>query len=335
MQKKGIHLYSGGLDSVLSAKLLIDQGIEVIGLHFVLPFSPPDEDPAESVPAKRARDIGLNLRFIRCGMDYMEMAANPPHGFGSQMNPCIDCKIFFLRYAAEIMRAEDAAFVSTGEVIGQRPMSQQRVTMRHILKEAGLDGYLLRPLSALRLPPTIAEEQGIVDRSKLLDITGRGRFRQLELASQWGITDFATPAGGCLFTDPHVASRIKDLYDHQPFTLNDMYLLSFGRHFRMNENVKFIVPRNEKETKEVEKYRNEADLLLTPDFPGPSILVRGIATADMIPFLVSVIVRYGKCGTIGSPRVDVFRKGNLIMTVDAGDPVPDDILDSMRLGQNG
>ena len=333
MTKKGIHLYSGGLDSILSAKLLLDQGIELIGLHFVLPFFPPDADPDKSLPAKRARDIGLNVRHIRCGADYMAMAKNPPHGFGSQVNPCIDCKIFFLRHAAEVMREENAAFVSTGEVIGQRPMSQQKVTMRHILKEAGLDGYLLRPLCAQRLAPTIAEEQGIVDRSKLLDITGRGRFRQLELAAKWGITDYASPAGGCLFTDPHVAPRILDLYGQSSgFGIDDVYMLSFGRHFRLNERAKFIVPRDEKETIEIEKYRREADMLLTPDFPGPSIFVRGEVSDDEIPFLVSVIVRYGKLGKNGTARVDISRRGEHIMSVDAQGPADDGILDSMRLG---
>ncbi|HEY1405134.1 MAG TPA: tRNA 4-thiouridine(8) synthase ThiI [Spirochaetota bacterium] len=332
MAKKGIHLYSGGLDSVLSAKLLLDQGIDLIGLHFILPFFPSDSDPEQSAPAKRARDIGLKLRFVRCGMDYMAMAQNPPHGFGSEMNPCIDCKIFFLKYAADLMHAEDAAFVSTGEVVGQRPMSQMKAMMRHIMKETSLDGRLLRPLSALLLPPTIAENEGIVDRSKLLNFSGRGRTQQKELAAKWGIVDFATPAGGCLFTDPNVARRIKDLYAHHPkYNLNDMYLLSLGRHFRMEGGVKLIVARNEPETIELEKYAGEADLFLSPDFPAPCIFVRGIATIDMVPFLVSVMVRYGKLGKSGSPQVNVSRKGKLLMTVDAGDAVSDETLEPMRI----
>jgi tRNA-specific 2-thiouridylase len=332
VNKKGIHLYSGGLDSMLAAKLLLDQGIELVGLHFILPFFPPDADPEESIPARRARSIGLNCRFIRCDMEFMAMAQNPPHGFGSQMNPCIDCKIFFLRKAAEVMRAENAAFVSTGEVIGQRPMSQMKSTMRHIIKETELDGYLLRPLSALKLPPTVAETEGIVDRTKLLDIAGRGRSRQMEFAARWGISDYAAPAGGCLFTDLNVARRIKDLYIHHPdYGLNDLYMLSFGRHFRLTDTTKFIVSRNERETIELEKYRDDSELFLVSDFPGPSIFVKGKADDDIIPFLVSVMVRYGKIDKDGSPRAIVYRRGIAAGQFDAHVSADDNILDTMHI----
>jgi tRNA-uridine 2-sulfurtransferase len=330
--KKGIHLYSGGLDSMLSAKLLLDQGIELIGLHFILPFMSPSIDPLTFISSKRAAFIGLPLRFERCGAEYMKMAQNPPHGFGSHMNPCIDCKIFFLRRAAEIMREEGASFVSTGEVIGQRPMSQKKDMLNHILKEAGLEGRLLRPLSALKLKSTIAEDEGIVDRSRLLDISGRGRYRQMQLAAQWGITDYAAPAGGCLFTDPHVALRIKDLYaHHSSFTLDDVYLLSLGRHFRMNDSMKFIVPRNEDETREIESYAEKADLFIRPNFAGPCVFVRGIYKEEDIAFLVSVIVRYGKPGKNGTTDVYVItpdgRKTDYIADTSADEA----LLERMRI----
>ena len=166
--KKGIHLYSGGLDSIVSAKLLLDQGIDLIGLHFVLPFFPLDYDPSTSHSSEIARQIGLKLRYIRCGEDYMAMAKNPSHGFGKQMNPCIDCKIFFMKKAAEIMKEEGAAFVSTGEVVGQRPMSQMKNMLNHLIHETELEGKLLRPLSAKILKETDAEKEGIVDRNLLL-----------------------------------------------------------------------------------------------------------------------------------------------------------------------
>jgi tRNA-uridine 2-sulfurtransferase len=330
--KKGIHLYSGGLDSVVSAKLLLDQGIELIGLHFVLPFISPTIDPRTFTSSRRAEAIGLPLRFERCGAEYMKMAQNPPHGFGSHMNPCIDCKIFFLRRAAEIMREVGASFVSTGEVIGQRPMSQKKDMLNHILKESGLEGRLLRPLSALKLKPTIAEDEGIVDRSRLLDISGRGRYRQMSLAEQWGITDYAAPAGGCLFTDPNVARRIKDLYEHTAsYTLDDVYLLSLGRHFRMNDSMKFIVPRNEEETLEIESYAAKADLFIRPDFAGPCLFVRGKFREEDIAFLVSVIVRYGKPGKNGTNDLHVITSDGRQAVYSADTAADDSQLERMRI----
>lgn len=317
---------------MLSAKLLLNQGIDLIGLHFVLPFTAPDADLTQTDPARRARDIGLNLRFIRCESEYIAMASNPPHGFGSRMNPCIDCKIFFMRYAARVMSDEGASFVSTGEVIGQRPMSQMKWTMRHILKEADLDGRLLRPLSALKLPPTIAEEEGIVDRSQLLDLSGRGRSRQMEIARSFGIEDYASPAGGCLFTDPNVARRIKDLYaNRKSFDAVDLYLLSFGRHFRLNEKCSFIVARNEDEWAELEKYRSRADLFLEPQFPGPAVFVQGEFEPDKIPFFVSIAARYGKPDKEGSRTVIAYRGGTECGSFSVEDIADDSILDTMRI----
>jgi len=333
MIRKGIHLYSGGLDSLLSAKLLIDQGIDLVGLHFILPFFAPDFDAENSAPAVRAHRIGLKLRFIRCGEEYMKMAQNPPHGFGSHMNPCIDCKIFFMRKAAEIMRNEEASFVSTGEVIGQRPMSQKRDMMTHILKVSGLEGRLLRPLSALKLKPTIPESEGIVDRSGLLDISGRGRFRQIELAHAFGITDYAAPAGGCLFTDPIIAKRIKDLYEFHPaYSMNDLYLLSFARHFRLDGKTRFIVSRNEEETLAIEKCKDDADLFMWPDFAAPCIYLVGNADDLAIAFLASVITRYGKPGKNGTTKIFAKRKGSDdIIELDASGSASDATLESMRI----
>ena len=332
MIKKGIHLYSGGLDSLLSAKLLIDQGIDLTGLHFVLPFFPPDFDPAQTHTAELARRIGLNLRFIRCGEEYMAMAKNPPHGFGKEMNPCIDCKIFFLTKAAQIMEEEGAAFVSTGEVVGQRPMSQMKNTMTHILKQTGLQGKLLRPLSAKILSETDAEKAGIVDRSLLLDINGRGRDRQIALAEQWGIRDYAPPAGGCLFTDPHIAPRIKDLYTRIPeFSLLDVYLLSVGRHFKLRDDTTFIVPRREEETLALDKHRDSADLYMYSEFPGPSVYVRGPYREEDIQLIASFIARYGK-PEIGPESIVVIRKGSdSPERIPCPAPAGDALIDSMRI----
>ena len=332
MQKKGIHLYSGGLDSLLSAKLLIDQGIDLIGIHFVLPFLALDYDPEHSRSADLARSIGLKLRYIRCAEEYMEMAKNPPHGFGKQMNPCIDCHIFFLRKAAQIMEEEGAAFVSTGEVLGQRPMSQMKHMLNHITSETELKGRLLRPLSAKLLPETDAEREGIVDRSLLLDINGRGRDRQIALAEQWGIRDYAAPAGGCLFTDPHIATRIEDLYTRTPgFSMLDVYLLSIGRHFRLGDRTTFIVPRREEETIALEKHRDSADLYMYSDFPGPSVYVRGPFTEQDITLFASIIARYGKPEKGPTAEIIVTRKGCPPEIIHAPAPAAQSVIDAMRI----
>ena len=332
MQKKGIHLYSGGLDSLLSAKLLLDQGIDLIGLHFVLPFFAPDYDPDTSHSAELARRIGLKLRHIRCAEEYMEMAKNPPHGFGKQMNPCIDCHIFFLRKAAEIMEKEGAAFVSSGEVVGQRPMSQMKNTLNHIMYETNLEGKLLRPLSAKILPETDAEKEGIVDRSLLMDISGRGRDRQMALAAQWGITDYAPPAGGCLFTDPHIATRIEDLYTRTPgFSMLDMHLLSIGRHFKLGDTTTFIVPRREAETDALEKHKESADLYLWSDFPGPCVYVRGPYTEDDIALLGSFIARYGKPERGPTDLIFVMKKGQSAGEIHCPPAASEALIDSMRI----
>lgn len=207
---KCILLYSGGLDSLLAGKVLLDEGIDVTGLHCILPYYPPDVDTEDLKESIIAKQIGLKLVHYRCGDEYINMLKNPPHGYGKHINPCIDCKIFFINKAAEIMIETGSDFVATGEVVGQRPMSQYKNTLIHI-ENSTLKGRLLRPLSAKLLKPTIPEMNGIVNREKLYDISGRGRSRQIELAKYFGIKDYSSPAGGCLFTDSFISSRIKDL----------------------------------------------------------------------------------------------------------------------------
>jgi tRNA U34 2-thiouridine synthase MnmA/TrmU len=295
MKARGILLYSGGLDSLLAAKLLMDQGVELTGLHFILPFYPPDFDFDELHSVKQAKNIGLKLEFYRCGKEYLEMLKNPMHGYGKNINPCIDCKIFFIKKASEYMELYKADFVATGEVVGQRPMSQLKHTLKHIEKSTNLKGRLLRPLSAKILEPTIAELEGKIDRSRLLDINGRGRKRQLELAAEYGITDYASPAGGCLFTDKNIASRIKDIFEHEDDVHEtDIYSATIGRHFRTGNNVKIIVARNEDEGKKLEKIRNDADCMVYPEFSGPTIFVKGKMNDTDIEIITSIMTNYGR-----------------------------------------
>lgn len=295
MKGKGILLYSGGLDSLLAAKLLMDQGIELTGLHFILPFYPPDFDISTLKAVKQAEQIGLKLEFYKCGREYLEMLRNPLHGYGKNINPCIDCKIFFIRKAAEYMEKYNADFVASGEVVGQRPMSQLKHTLKHIEKSTGLKGRLLRPLSARLLEPTIAEIEGKVDREKLLDLNGRGRKRQLELAEGYGISDYSSPSGGCLFTDKNIASRIKDIFDNDPeVNETDIYSATLGRHYRTDGNAKIIVARNEKESRELEKIKGAADFMFYPVFSGPTVFVKGIITGDDQIMIAAFMAKYGK-----------------------------------------
>lgn len=307
---KAIVLYSGGLDSLLAAKILIDLGVDVTGFHCVLPFVAPDEDLNTLKPAIHATQIGLNLHFYRCGDDYINMVMNPAHGYGKYMNPCVDCKIFFIKKAAGYMKETGADLIATGEVVGQRPMSQQKNTMNHILNESGLEGRLLRPLSAKLLKPTIPETEGLIDRDKLLDLNGRSRTAQFDLARKFGIKDYASPAGGCLFTDKHIASRVKDLFDHHEGEINqtDMYLLTIGRHRRLSPESKLITGRNHSENILLEKYKSNSDLLLVPDFKGPSAQIKGNPPEEDIAHAASMIRSYGKPEE-NQNQVSIYKNG--------------------------
>jgi tRNA U34 2-thiouridine synthase MnmA/TrmU len=221
------------------------------------------------------------------------------------MNPCIDCRIFMLKKAKAYMEESGASFIVTGEVLGQRPMSQRRDAMRLIEKEAGLEGLILRPLSAQFLPVTLPEREGWIDREKLLNIQGRSRKPQMKLAEQFNIRDYPCPAGGCLLTDPGFARRIRDLMEHQyDFSLNDVHLLKFGRHFRLSPTVKLVVGRNEEENQKIETFSLAGDVLLkTVSYPGPVSLLRGEADEMERERAASITARYSKAK--GMEKVEV------------------------------
>ena len=328
---KCILLYSGGLDSLLAAKVLMEMGIDVTGLYCILPYFPPDLDIESLKSTRLAGQIGLKLVHYRCGDEYIDMLRKPCHGYGKEINPCIDCKIFFMKIAAGLMNEKNADFVATGEVVGQRPMSQLKHTLNHIEKESGLAGRLLRPLSAKLLKPTIAETDGRVDRNMLFDISGRGRKRQFEMAHDYGIIDFDLPGGGCLFTDTHIASRIRDAFsNYTKITPLDLYLLKFGRHFRINENLKIIVSRNQHETEELEKYSYHADYFFRPEFAGPSIFVRGIMSESDKKTIAGILARYSKLSD-PEKRVIIYMNNTFADEIAAGIPVTDVEIDLWRL----
>jgi tRNA U34 2-thiouridine synthase MnmA/TrmU len=303
---KAIALLSGGLDSTLAARVIIEQGVELEALNFMTVFCTCTDRGATCLASQKAVEtLGIPLKIVNVSEEYLSVVKNPVHGYGSNMNPCIDCRIFMLKKAKKYMEDSGAAFIVTGEVLGQRPMSQRKDAIHLIEKEAGLKGFILRPLSAKVLPVTIPEREGWVDREKLLKFQGRSRKPQIELAKYYDIHDYPCPAGGCLLTDPGFAKRMKDLMVHVPnFSLNDVHLLKMGRHFRFSDGVKLVVGRNEEENQKIKTFALEKDLLLKlSGFPGPLSLLRGELGEVDIEKAASITVHYSKAKDLKNVEV--------------------------------
>jgi tRNA U34 2-thiouridine synthase MnmA/TrmU len=309
---KAIALLSGGLDSTLAAKIVMEQEIELEALNFLTVFCTCTNRGETCLASQKAVNaLGIPLKVFNVSDEYLNTVKNPKHGYGSNMNPCIDCRIFMLKKTKVYMEEAGASFIVTGEVLGQRPMSQRRDAMRLIEKEAGLQGYILRPLSAKFLPVTIPEKEGWINRETLLDIQGRSRKPQMKLADHYGIRDYPCPAGGCLLTDPGFARRIKDLMNHKSdFSLNDVHLLKIGRHFRLSPHLKLVVGRNEDDNKKIQTFALEGDILLKAlHHPGPLSLLRGETNGTEIEKAASITVRYSKAKDLKSVEV-LYKKGN-------------------------
>jgi len=285
---------------VLAAKIVKELGVEVEAVNFKTIFCTCTSKSKSCSASKSAADqIGIPLKVFEISKEYFEIIKHPKHGYGSNMNPCIDCRIFIFKRAAEYMKQTGASFLVTGEVLGQRPMSQRKEAMMLIEKEAGLSGLILRPLSAGLLEPTMPEKQGLIDREKLLSIEGRSRKPQIELAQKLNIKDYPCPAGGCLLTDPGFADRMRDLIKCSPdFTINDALLLKTGRHFRINQKAKLVVGRNETENNKLLALAQEGDLKFTPlEIKGPIAIGKGIFSNEDIFLSASIIARYSDKGT--------------------------------------
>lgn len=256
MKRKALALFSGGLDSILAVRLMQEQGIEVEAVSFVLPFFSCSGDGTErdQEAARVARQLGIPIRVISFGSEFLELIRNPLHGYGKAVNPCIDCRIHMLVKAKEQMVKCGADFIITGEVLGQRPMSQRRDTMRVVERESGLEGLLLRPLSARHFEPTIPEHEGWVDRERLAAIKGRSRKEQMRLADELGVTEYPNPDGGCLLTEISFAPKVRDLFEHcDRLDPRDFRLLRIGRHFRLGERCKLIIGRDERDNQRLEQ----------------------------------------------------------------------------------
>ncbi|MDH5788417.1 MAG: hypothetical protein OEZ40_09030, partial [Candidatus Bathyarchaeota archaeon] len=242
---KALGLLSGGLDSTLAVKLILDQSIEVETINFVTPFCLCKKGGCGAPEV--AKKFNVPLKIMSTGNDYLKIVRTPKHGYGRNMNPCIDCRIFMLKKAKKHAKEVNASFIFTGEVIGERPMSQHRKALKLIEKEAGLEGKILRPLSARLLPETEAEKKGWVNRETFMDIRGRSRKKQIALARKFAVADYPCPAGGCLLTYKEFADKLRDLFEYKKrISLKDVQLLKSGRHFRYGKN-KIVVGRNESE----------------------------------------------------------------------------------------
>jgi tRNA-uridine 2-sulfurtransferase len=295
MNRKAIALISGGLDSALAIHLVKRLGIEIIGLHFTSFFSIADPARDDSPVMVTARYLDVPVIFMEKGDDFLEVLRHPRYGYGRNFNPCIDCRIYTLQKAKRFMEEQGASFLVTGEVLGQRPMSQRRDAMNLIEKRADCRGIVLRPLSAKRLAPTEPEDAGIVDRESLLEVTGRGRKAQFQLAADIGLTGYQAPAGGCLLTDPMFANRARDLLrDSECVSREDLQLLNVGRHVRIRPGLKAIVGRNHKENEFIEARADAGTLFFPMHFPGPLVLAQGEVNGDEEKLLGGILRRYAK-----------------------------------------
>lgn len=335
---RAVALLSGGLDSSLAVRLVQEQGIEVRALHFYTGFCITEhkrrlgltrEDGQQYVnPAlKAAAQLKVPLEIVDISEEYYDVVLNPKFGYGKNVNPCIDCRIMMLRKAKEIMEREGYHFVITGEVLYQRPMSQTPERLKLIEKEAGLEGYILRPLSAKVLPPTIPEIKGWVDREKLLGIKGRSRKVQIELAKKYGL-EYEQPAGGCCYlTDENYAARFREAFAVEGMiTRDDLVLFSVGRHLRLPSGVKLIVARNEGEVNFLKGFRTRYNHAYRLDGKGTFALIKGNPSEEELQTIANIIARYSK-----REESDIYMKVGERELVLRGYPVSDEEIEPLKI----
>ena len=290
---KAIGLLSGGLDSTLAVKLMLDQSIDVTVLNFYSPFCTCTRKGCRHEAKKVAEFFDIPIKIIHAGNDYIDIIKNPEHGYGRNMNPCIDCRIFMFKKAKKYMQKIGARFIFTGEVLGQRPMSQHKKALKIIEKESDLENLVVRPLSSKLLEPTIPEKVGWINRDKLLEIHGRRRIPQMELADEFGIKDYPCPAGGCRLTDPQFSKRIKESFENGEDSIKDINLLKYGRHFRFDSGARIVVGRNKEENKILLQYLNNDDILIeVKNYGSPIVLLKKPKDEDDIKKAAEICFRY-------------------------------------------
>lgn len=339
---RAIGLLSGGLDSAIAAAVVARQGIEVIGVNISIGFESSimrREIAGESrIQILEEEEFRLSsvmrvpVKVIDRSSEYIELLFNPKHGYGANANPCIDCHVFMIREAAKMMGNLEASFVFTGEVLGQRPMSQSRMALEIVARESGLGGLLVRPLSAKLLPLTVPEIEGWLDREQLLDIKGRSRTKQIEIASRLGIEGYSSPAGGCLLTEPNYARKVLDWMRYEmgeTLSHEETLLFSVGRHFRLSRGARAIVGRRQAENEYIERSWS-ANWLLSPlEVPGPTAVVLGNPTKEDLSMAASLVARYSDAKHLSSTPV-CARRRNEEFVFDAV-PASLDLIEASRI----
>lgn len=312
---KAIGLLSGGLDSVLAAALIKKQGIDVTGLLIRTGFTDHKETSSDGKRSVEdtAKALGIKFRIEDIRDEYWDTLLYPKHGYGKNVNPCLDCHLHMIRVAARVMKEEGADFVFTGEVVGQRPKSQLAHQMKIALEESGIEGRLLRPLSALRLTPTIPEMEGLVDRRQLKGFEGRGRTPQLELAKELGVENLAVAAGGnCFLINPEYGDRFKDLlkqYGKEDFPKDDAPLLKIGRHFRISDNAKIIISRDESEFYKLQPFKAGRYAFELVDVIGASAIGTGDFSQEDLALASRLLARYSKAKSDDKVKVHIDHDG--------------------------
>lgn len=318
-QRKAVALISGGLDSLLAARVVQEQGVHVEGINFFTGFCVEGHTHAirkkDRVKPKRnnalwvAEQLGMKLHIVDIIEEYKQVLFNPKHGYGANLNPCLDCKIFMVKKAHEWIQENGFDFIITGEVIGQRPMSQRKDTMPVVAHDSGANDLLLRPLCARNLPETLPEREGWVERERLFDFSGRTRKPQMALAEKFGFEDYAQPAGGCCFlTDAQYSVKLADLWQargEKSYEMDDIMLLKVGRHLRLSPDFKLIISREEGEGNFMQGYRNQYVSLKTTSHPGPLALVDGKASEQDLELAARILARYSKGKTADSVEVEI------------------------------
>jgi tRNA U34 2-thiouridine synthase MnmA/TrmU len=313
MKRKALALLSGGLDSTLAVKMMLDMGLDVEALNFTSPFCTctGKNSGCKSEAVRVAQDFNIPIKVIHKGLDYLEIVRNPKHGYGKGVNPCVDCRIYLLRKAKEYMAECGADFIITGEVLGQRPMSQRWDSLRVIERESGLEGLLLRPLSAQHFEPTIPEKKGWVDREKLLAIKGRRRQELFDLAEELDVKNYPCPAGGCLLTELSFVPKMRDVFEHSDdLNLRDFRLLKVGRHLRIGERTKVIIGRDESDNNLLETARQDGEAAITwMDGNTPVGVICGRQDQEHLALAARILLRYTKAETDTECRINVRQNG--------------------------